>query len=274
MNETWWKLSVTTLLGFFFLTLCLFPSKIDILKVAIGILIIAGIHTRALDKNFFLDPILFGIGAFTLIAMASSASGAGDLSKSFRISTWALPFVLGKAFSKTHPYKLMNTLLLGAVLLGAYMLCALAIKLLGDTGLLNFTFQNLTLTFRSETRTALFIAIGSFICLYQIFSNAKLSHIHYYVLTFSILFIALIVSGKRITLAALLATSTFLLVIRKKILFIMIIFIATAISIVIIGQSQRFSLSPDHLFAAQGVIERSVEINIRKPTLRHRFLFF
>jgi O-antigen ligase len=258
MPEQWWKASLTGTLCFYFVVLCLFPSALDGLKAAIGVLTAAGILFHFLDRKFFLDPIFLSILAFATVALTSNMAGAGSMGESLKILSWTLPFVLGKAYARDLSGHVTQTLVIGAALLALYMAVALALSLRGIDLVSTFQFARdyLTLTFRHVTRTSLYIAVGCLICVHALLFPQGAFARRLAWPSLLTLFPALILSGRRMTVAAFLAVSALLLISRRKFLILGAGVAATLLCIVVLGQGQRFNLNPERLQKTQSVVER------------------
>ncbi len=258
MPRQWWGAALAGTLGVYFIVLCLYPSGLDGLKAAIGVLTAAGILFHFLDRKFFLDPLFLSILAFAAVALASNMAGAGSMGESLKILSWTLPFILGKAYARDLSGHVNQALLIGASLLALYMAVALLLSLRGIDLVSTFQFARdyLTLTFRHVTRTSLYIAVACLICAYAIlFLQGPKTRLLAWPGVI-ILFPALILSGRRMTLAAFLAVSALLLVSRKKVLILGAGIVATLLFIVVLGQGQRFNPNPEKLQQTQSVVER------------------
>jgi O-antigen ligase len=258
MREQWWKNSLTGILCLYFLTLSLFPSALDGLKIAIGALAAAGLWHRYLDRKFLLDPVLLATLAYAAIALLSNLAGSGRMADSLKILSWTLPFILGKAYSQYHSEQLNKTLILGAAFLAAYMAVALALSIdgLDQISALKYSQHYLILTFRHITRTAIFVAVAGLICVYALLYCRETSVRLLAWPGIAILLPTLILTGRRMTVAAFLAVSALLLLYRKKYLILGIGLAVTVLGILVLGQAKRFDLNPERLQKTQSVVER------------------
>jgi len=256
MRDNLWASSILILMGMYFLLLCLFPSKLDVAKISIAILCLAGAWTGFFDKKFFLDPVLLGLIAFTGIAILGNILGAGQISSTLKVLTWTLPFILGKAFSQAYPKHVMRALIWGSFLLSIYMAIALTLLKIQPYFSFEHIITDLTLTFRNLSRTALFLAVGCLISCYALLSLRGPLIRLMAESSATVLFFALIISGRRTTVAAFLATSGLMLLFRKQYRLFAALFIATLLCIIVVGQTQRFNPSPATILADQSFIER------------------
>jgi O-antigen ligase len=251
------KKMFTPLLCTYFAILCLAPSNVEIIG-AITLFLITILVFKNNELIFFKDPILFSILAFGAYSSTVNALGPGEISRTGIIYGWAIPLLVGKAFAlfratTIHKDMLICAIALALFLLGAQILLVLKVHSLGD---FNLNLHSLELTFRNPTRTAIFAAVAALICITHITSGTSIRQLIMVISSCASLMTALVLSGKRMTLAALLACAGIVMIARKQYRFICIIILTTACLIFAVGQTQRFNLSPAHLLTSQGAIER------------------
>ena len=247
----------TPLLCTYFATLCLAPSSVELIGF-ITLFVIIILIVKKNELHFFWDPTLFSIFAFGIYSSAVNALGPGEVSRTGIIYGWTVPFLIGKAFARfrattMHKDMFICAFTLALFLLGAQILLMLDMPSLGS---IDLNLNSLKLTFRNQTRTAIFAAVAALICMTHITSGVSIRHLILAILSCASLIPALVLSGKRMTLWAFLACAGIVMISRKHYRLICIILLATASLIFALGQTQRFDLSPRQLLTSQGAIER------------------
>ncbi len=245
-------------LAAYFLTLCLAPSMLDGAKAALVLWTLHALWTRALHPRIFLDPACLAVAGFCAVALAASVHGPSTPQEALSILGWLPTLILGIVFARTYPERLQAALLLGAGFLAVYMAVILGLALSGISALGTMTFSptDLTLTFRNLTRTSLYLALGALFCLHALLTITA-PRLRLLALTaLPVLLCALVLSGKRMTLAAFMATAALLLLWRKK-------FLAMGLGLALItglilgsGLASRFDPRPAQIMSSQGVFER------------------
>ncbi|WP_177192952.1 O-antigen ligase family protein [Desulfomicrobium apsheronum] len=205
-------------------------------------------------RQFLWDSSLLSLLTFGLYCSFINIIGPGDVARTGIIYGWIIPLVLGKAFILFRHQTVQKDILaaalaLAGVMLVAQLLLAFDIKHIDNLGL---DLQYLKLTFRNVSRTALFVAVGCMVCFTQfIFASSYRSRL----LTMTagiILLSALLVTERRMTLAALLICCGFLLASRRSFRAIVLGLAAIVCIIFLFGKAERFDLRPGHLLASQG----------------------
>ncbi|NCD25538.1 MAG: O-antigen ligase family protein [Deltaproteobacteria bacterium] len=249
---------LSPLLGMYFLVLCFHPSALDGVKAAIGAWTIHALWRRDLRPVIFLDPVCLSVFGFCAVALCAAILGQGETGAALSILGWLPPLVLGMAFARAHPERLGMAMLLGAAILAAYMALVLGLALAGVSSVAGLLLspQDLTLTFRNLTRTALFLALGALFCVHALLTVTAPRPRLLAWTALPVLLCSLVLSGKRMTLAAFMAASALLLLWRKKFLAVGLGAVLIPGFILISGLTDRFDPDPKRLVTSQGVIER------------------
>lgn len=238
----------------YFATICLNPSASEPVG-ALALIVSAVILGKPSNlRQFLWDSSLLSLLTFGLYCSFINIIGPGDVARTGIIYGWIIPLVLGKAFVLFRHQTVQKDLLaaalaLAGVMLVAQLLLAFDIKHIDNLGL---DLQYLKLTFRNSTRTALFVAVGCMVCFTQfIFASSYRSRL--LAMTAGIILLsALLVTEKRMTLAALLICCGFLLASRRSFRHIVLGLAAIVCLIFLFGKTERFDLRPGHLLASQG----------------------
>ncbi len=257
--DTWSLRLLPPLLAAYFLTLCFHPSSLDAAKVVIGAWVVHALWRGVLRPAIFLDPTCLAVAGFCAVALGAAALGHGSPGAALSILGWLPPIILGTTFAKFRPERLETALILGAGILAVYMVLALGLPLLGVSALGDMPLSptDLTLTFRNLTRTALYLALGALFCVHALLSSTMFRLRLLAWTALPVLVTSLVLSGKRMTLAAFVGTAALLLLWRKK-------FLAVGVGAVLIpglilasGLTDRFDPRPERLLGSQGVVERT-----------------
>lgn len=179
--------------------------------------------------------------------------GPGDAARTGVIYGWLIPFFIGKAFAHFRPETVQRDMLVAAVTLAGVMLIAQILLALGINRIpaLDLDLRHLKLTFRNPTRTALFVSVAGMVCVTQFLAASRRERVPA-MLAGTALLSALITTGKRMTLAAFLVCSGFLLASRKNFRLLVLGLTAIVCLIFVSGKAERFDLRPDHLLSSQG----------------------
>lgn len=247
----------TPLLCTYFATLCLAPSSVELIGF-ITLFVIIILIVKKNERHFFWDPTLFSILAFGIYSTTVNALGPGEVSRTGILYGLTVPFLIGKAFARFRATTIQRDMLICAIALALFLLGAQILLMLDmpSLGGINLNISSLKLTFRNQTRTAIFAAVAALICMTHITSGTPRRQIILAILSCASLMPALVLSGKRTTLGALLACAGIVMISRKHYRFICITLLATASLIFAFGLTQRFDLSPERLLTSQGAIER------------------
>ncbi len=248
------------LMAAYFLTLCLAPSQLDAAKAAIVLWTLYALWTKALRPKIFLDPTCLAVAGFCAAALAAAALGRGTAHDALSILSWLPPLILGMAFARAYPERLESTLLLGAGFLAAYMILVLGLILAGvpSLGGMDLSPKDLTLTFRNLTRTALYLALAALFCVHALLTSTAPRLRLWAWASLPILLCALVLSGKRMTLAAFAGSVALLVLWRRKFLILPLGAALILGFILATGLVDRFDPRPERLLGSQGVVERTL----------------
>ena len=245
------KIFAVALCAYFF-AICMNPSVSE--PVGAMTLVMSAIMIGRSSKlsHFVLDSSLFALLAFGLYSSFMNIIGPGDAARTGIIYGWLIPFFIGRAFIHFRPETVQRDMLVAAVTLAGVMLVAQFILAIGINRIpaLDLDLLDLKLTFRNPTRTALFVSVAGMVCITQFLAVSRRERVPIMLAGASLLS-ALLVTGKRMTLAALVVCSGFLLASRKNFRLIVLGFTAIVCLIFVSGKAERFDLRPDHLLASQ-----------------------
>jgi O-antigen ligase len=234
--------------------ICLNPSASEPLG-ALALIVSAVILGKSSNLwQFLWNSSLIALLAFGLYCSVTNVFGPGDVARTGIIYGWIIPLFLGKAFVHFRHQTVQKDILIAALALAGGMLVAQLLLVFDITYIdnLGLDLQYLKLTFRNATRTALFVAVGCMVCFTQfIFASSNRSRL-LAMLAGIILLSALLVTEKRMTLAALLICCGFLLASRRSFRVIVLGLAAIVCLIFLFGKAERFDLRPGHLLASQG----------------------
>lgn len=207
-------------------------------------------------STFFLDPALISLLVFVALALLNALFGAGDWRDAVKLGRWIPPFLLGKFFVQKCSARLAPALLWGAGFMAALLAGSTLLSIWGveQVGSASITLDSPELTFKNLSRTALYIALAAFVFFCHFLERPS----SWYFSLPAVLFLGsiLILAGRRVTLAGFLACSGLILAARKKFGLLLLAFAVTSGGIIVLNQTDRFNISPDHLASYQGVTER------------------
>lgn len=240
-------------LGVYFAVICLNPSWIEgsgLLTLTAGAL---AISNNGQVRRWLTDPAFAALLAFAVYSSATNAFGSGEIAHTAILYAHAATFLIGRAWGIARNNTLHRDMLFGAVALAAFVFAAQICIWAGLDRLdaLAPALQDLRLTFRNAVRTAIFTATGGLVCLLAMLPPAPWKFRATAMAAGCALLSALIATGKRATLAALLVCSGGLLLMRGKKTAVAVIFAAAMALVFLLGKTERFAPNPDALIASQ-----------------------
>jgi O-antigen ligase len=256
------KISIANILPIlmilYFMFLCIFPSQLDFIKLLILFFISLFLYKKKIKINFFYDTVFIAVIVFILIIVSQNIFNIGSFSDTLKFSGGLIVFFLGKMYSYVYKEKMMQTLIIGSTLIAAYITILYYSQYFGINFAKMFSLHSndLTLTFRNVSRTGLYAAIGSFICIFCLFYPKEAIYPRLAIPTGIALFLALILAGRRVTLAAVVVAGSLFLICRRKFIPLFLGAFLTALLVFGSGQVQRFNLHPKELITSIGMIER------------------
>lgn len=252
------KKTVSFVLCIYLTFLCIFPSQLDAAKILIAGTIFFLFYTKNLNFIFFQDSTLYAIVLFCFILFSLNLFGIGSAGDTLKFSSAILIFTIGKLFASLNRENMLRPLLIGSATLAVYISIGFILPFIGITDIGTATLHkfDLQLTFRNVSRTGLFMAVALQIVATTLVLSTNRRFWMTAVPVAFLLLNALILAGRRMTLAAVLAATSLLLMFRKKFLPLGIGIAVILLLILGLGQAQRFSVQPNDILGSASLVER------------------
>ncbi|GAB1410319.1 hypothetical protein MASR1M90_14730 [Desulfovibrionales bacterium] len=245
----------------FWVMVCLDPSHAEVfglLAAVLGAVALGSCRVRVLWSEPLIWLVL-GFGIFSTLVLIWKGRAPAPTSI---IYGWIIPVAVGKMLAYFRGPHLHRDLLLAAAAL-AVLLCVFAVLPLfgiSELGSLRLGIQDLTYTFRDQTRTALYICLATLVALTHI--SASRSRTLVALASSAILLPIMVLAGKRMTIAAFLASTILYALVRYRLRartagLVALVLCSVFGLIAVLDTEHRFDLTPGHLLASQGVQERA-----------------
>ncbi|NLY40227.1 MAG: O-antigen ligase family protein [Desulfovibrionales bacterium] len=253
--------------GFFTVTvlflalLCLNPSHAEVSGVLAAVLgaVALGSCRAAILWREPLVWLVLGFGVFSTLVLAWQGKPPGPTAI---IYGWLIPLTVGKILAHFRGPALHTDLLFGTAALAAVLLVFALLPFLGlsELGSIRLGTADLTYTFRNQTRTALFACLAALIALTHTTLPRRLAALA--LASCAVLLPIMVLAGKRMTLAAFLASSAFYALVRyrfraRTVAVLGLVVLSLGGLIAVLDTGHRFDLTPAHLLPSQGVQERA-----------------